>query len=149
MKKKNLFLLMILGLLIFGTMTACSPPEASPPPVAPSVEVGGVPEELTHWLHSQLGLMKNPIIISQKHEDHIYILVTMGSKSRDQGQLAIAEESSSNGAFIIELTYRYPEGATDSLDTHFMIFKAPAQAKIQMSLMDEVTKNDLAGFSHR
>jgi hypothetical protein len=149
MKKANYVLLSIfLGLLVSGTMTACAPPETAPPNAPPVEVVGSVPEELTHWLHSQLGLMKNPIIISQEHEGQIYILVTMGSQSRDQGQLTVTKESDQGEIHSLEITYQYFEGAGDSLDTHFLILKTLAGEKIRINLIDGLTQSDLAGFSY-
>lgn len=150
MKKANYVLLLIfLGVLVSGAMTACAPPETAPPPNAPPFEVvGSVPEELTHWLHSQLGLMKNPIIISQERDGHIYILVTMGSQSRDQGQLTVTKDSGHGEIHSLEISYQYSQGAGDSLDTHFLILKALSGEKIRIDLKDGVNQSDLASFSY-
>lgn len=147
MKRHNYFLLLVILGLIFTAMTACSPDTDNPPAQPALEEVGSVPEELIHWLHSQLGLLKNPIIISEKYEDHTYILISMGEKSRDQGRLTLTEQKDS--ALSFKVTYEYDEGAGDSLDPHFMILKALPLQKLDIILKDGVSGSDLAGFSYR
>lgn len=145
--KNSRHLLPLIALCLFTlSVTACAPkPTDQPSP--PEIEVvGGVPEPLFHWLGSQLAMLKTPVIISEEHEDQIYILVTLGSHSRDKGQLTVADQTSSSDGFSLELVYTYPDGAADSLDTHFMILQACRSSNIEINLKDGVTKSDLAGF---
>jgi hypothetical protein len=143
--KKSLYLLVLLLAALVLALSACTGPADRDADAFPGVEVvEGVPDALIHWLHSQLGLQKNPLFIHQAHEEHIYIIATLGNRSRVQGQLTLKDPAREGDKVFLDLVYLYPEEAGESLDTHFMILKAPRNMQSEINLIDGVTKNVLA-----
>ena len=146
MRKLTYLILSLFLLISITTITACATGNGQDLLEEDIKVVGSVPQELTHWLHSQLGLQKNPMIISNDLEDHVYILVTMGSRSVEDGMLTLSEQKRNGNKVYLEIVYEYQGGAGESLDTHFLILKAQRDLQLEIELIDGITQSSLGAY---
>lgn len=124
-------------MLFYVLLAGCSTNGTIPESATDTLEiVGSVPADIELWLHNNLSTQKHPVILFETYGDFTYYVATMGERSVEGGTLKLSAADTDHEEWQITLNYTYPpeNENQNSLDTHFLILKAPAGQPLAISM---------------